>query len=478
MILTERVLNNLLLGNLDFLDYFSSSSKDELISDLRSLPVREQVLFNSFNKIIEKDPKFAFMISCDVKDYENMWRRYLGADNSILFDFNCLMLFLLNADWSKKYILEHIYKLVIDNKAPIFTIIRYTLKTGDRSILNKLAYHLNLNVRGLFMSELIDTHSYLVFELYDNLIDYFVKLDNDGNLIEVMNEEYVSKIASLALYNGLGEDVYNEIRDFIFVHYKKNSLASALDMRNKEVNDELTINQEMLVKDIDQLFETSKNYKYVIATKYAKYLDSTILKDFMSKIYPFVLIDEQAVSMIFLNGLGDNFLEYIDKYLELSTGAKVIRDAGAGTCSRAFRVGDYVIKCSHKKWSMEKDLCPSGYLFAKNYEEDIVRKNSGEVTGAIEVQRFLTKPLVVEDYVAIMNYQEALRQMGYYTKDVLTAKDGGANCYYLNSYLEADCDNPEELPDWFKKEPVVLVDRDLVFKLENKNPKLKAINLK
>ena len=77
-----------------------------------------------------------------------------------------------------------------------------------------------------------------------------------------------------------------------------------------------------------------------------------------------------------------------------------------------------------------------------------------------------------------MNYQEALRQMGYYTKDVLTAKDGGANCYYLNSYLEADCDNPEELPDWFKKEPVVLVDRDLVFKLENKNPKLKAINLK
>ncbi len=30
----------------------------------------------------------------------------------------------------------------------------------------------------------------------------------------------------------------------------------------------------------------------------------------------------------------------------------------------------------------------------------------------------------------------------------------------------------------YKKDPVVLVDRDLVFKLENKNPKLKAINLK
>ena len=36
---------------------------------------------------------------------------------------------------------------------------------------------------------------------------------------------------------------------------------------------------------------------------------------------------------------------------------------------------------------------------------------------------------------------------------------------------KSDIRNPEELPDWFKKDPIVLVDRDLVFKLSNKMPK-------
>ena len=149
-----------------------------------------------------------------------------------------------------------------------------------------------------------------------------------------------------------------------------------------------------------------------------------------------------------------------------------------GTCSRAFRVGDYVIKVSHKKWSMEDNLCPRGYLFAKNYEEVIVRKSNGEVTGAVEVQKYLTRPLSVDSSETINAYYEALKEAGYYTKDVLTATEGGAYCYYLDTYLDADCDDPEQLPDWFKQNPVVLVDRDLVFSLDNKNPRLKAINLK
>ena len=242
--------------------------------------------------------------------------------------------------------------------------------------------------------------------------------------------------------------------------------------------DVLTLNKDMLIRDIDRLFLTSKNYKYVLATRYQEHMNPSILREFRSKISSFTWIDRDAVAQIFLSGLGDKFLEYVDKYLEKSTGAKVIRDAGFGTCSRVFRVGDYVIKLSNKKWSMEDNICPRGYLFAKNYEEDIVRKSNGEVTGAIEVQKYLTRPLVVDDYMVIFNYQEALRNAGYYTKDVLTDREGGFNCYYLDSYLDADCEDPESLPEWFKKDPVVLVDRDLIFKLENKNPKLKAINLK
>jgi len=58
----------------------------------------------------------------------------------------------------------------------------------------------------------------------------------------------------------------------------------------------------------------------------------------------------------------------------------------------------------------------------------------------------------------------------------LNHKDEAGN--NIKNYGDITKINPEELPEWFKENPVVMVDRDLVFKLENKNPRLKAINLK
>ncbi len=478
MILTERVVWKILNNDLDFIDTFSSTYIDAITKEIIDSPIREKILEEAFDFIYKKDPVIAFKISCKSPKFTNLWRRRLEMDYSVLFDYNALLDFLLYVDWSKKFVGEIVDKLILNSKTCGFAILRYTERTKDYSLAKSIATHYNLDVRGIFIEEMIDTHAHMLFNVYDDISECFVKRDSNGNIVRLMDEEKVSKIASLILLHGIGEDVYLQIRDFIFNNYDKNTLAAVLDGYGKYNMDIFTLNKEMLVRDIDRLFVTSKNYKYELATRYQEYLNPSIVREFISKVSPFTWIDREAVSKIFLSGLGDKFLEYVDKYLEISTGAKVISDAGFGTCSRAFRVGDYVIKLSHKKWSMEEDLCPSGYLFAKNYEEDVVRKSNGEVTGAIEVQRYLTRPLVVGDYMAIFNYQEALRNAGYYTKDVLTDGDTGANCYYLDSYMDADCDDPEQLPDWFKKDPVVLVDRDLVFRLENKNPKLKAINLK
>lgn len=478
MILTERIVWKILNDDLDFLDSFSSNYVDELTKDIIDSPIRERLLDESFEFIYKKNPVMAFKISCSSPKFSDIWRRRLENNYSVLFDYDALLYFLLNVDWAEKYVLNIVDKLILNSKSCAFAILRYTERTKNYNLIKAIGKHRNLNIRGLFLEELIDTHAYMLFDVCSDITDCFVRYDKDGNIIELMNEEYVSKIASLILIHGVGVDIYYQIKDFIFTYYEKNTLAAALDGYGSLNMDVFTLNKEMLIGDIDKLFVTSKNYKYVLATKYQDYIDSKLLCEFRSMISPFTLIDDEAVSKIFLSGLGDQFLEYVNKYLEMSTGAKVISDAGFGTCSRVFRIGDYVIKLSHKKWSMEEDLCPSGYLFAKNYEEDVVRKSNGEVTGAIEVQKYLTRPLVVDDYMAIFNYQEALRNAGYYTKDVLTDREGGSNCYYLDSYMDADCDDPEQLPDWFKKDPVVLVDRDLVFRLENKNPKLKAINLK
>ena len=40
----------------------------------------------------------------------------------------------------------------------------------------------------------------------------------------------------------------------------------------------------------------------------------------------------------------------------------------------------------------------------------------------------------------------------------------GDNCMILDSYKDADHPNPELLPEWFKEIPLVLVDRDRIYK--------------
>jgi len=47
----------------------------------------------------------------------------------------------------------------------------------------------------------------------------------------------------------------------------------------------------------------------------------------------------------------------------------------------------------------------------------------------------------------------------------------GDNVGVLDSYMDADCFNPEILPEAFKEKPLVLIDRDRVYKLNNIRPK-------
>lgn len=471
--LSERIVDYLIAGDISFIERLNCDQRAFLVKGIRESQYKGQILFNSIKEIRRQYPELAFYITFDIPEYKDYWYGYFSNECELLRDRKFLLFFMLAGDWAVKIVLSKLDKIVNNNPDVMPAFFRYFERTKDFNLVQRLAYHSDLEIRAWFMLELLDCYSYLINVFYeDGLVNYF---EYEGNLIE---EEYVSKLAALCLLRVKNEELYEELKEFILSRYDVNTLAAELDLYGKLNSEIHPLNERAIIKDIDELFRTSKNYKYELVKRYPRHVDGELLSQFRKKILPFTWIDKDAMTKLFLSGLGDKFLDYVDKYLELSTGSKVIRDAGFGTCSRVFRVGDYALKVSHKKWSMEDVLCPNGYLFAKNYEEAIVRKSNGEVTGAIEVQKFLTRPLLAEDYEAIMHYHEALKREGYYTKDVLADKAGGANCYYLDSYLDADCDKPEELPYWFKETPVVLVDRDLVFKLENKNPKLKAINLK
>lgn len=476
--LSERIVDNLIAGDIEFMERFSTEQMEYLVREVNVSPYRHNMLFNSFKKIAMNYPTYAFKMTFDLPEYRDYWLRTLRLDYSILLDYKFLLFFLLSGSWAVHFVNDYLNQIVLGNKDSLFAIIRHAERTNDFKIINQLKNHWNMDIRALFIIEILNAFPHMFNLIYeDDILDYFVKTDNNGQEVELMKEEYVSRIASLCLLHLSDEVSYLRIRKFILSKYSSNTLAAELDKYGKLVEEVNPLNKHYIINDIDTLFRTSKNYKYVLFKKYGTYLDRRLYYDFEERIRPFIDIDDEMISDIFSNGLGDKFLEYVDKYLSLSTGAKVITDVGRGSCTRTFRIGDYVIKCSNKKWSFEESICPDSYLVLKNLEEDMVRNKKGEVTGAIEVQRYLSRPLLVTEWQSIFNFQKAFQEAGYYIKDRLVDEEYGPNCRHLDDYRDADCEDPEMLPEWFKDDPVVLVDRDLVFSLNNREPKIKAVNL-
>lgn len=476
--LSQKIIDDLLVGDIEFMERFSTEQMEFLVKEVRFSPFRNNMLFHSLKKIAATYPEYAFKMSFDLPEYKDFWLRFFRNDYSILLDYKFLLFFLLSGDWAVYFVSDYLTQIVLGNNDSLFAIIRHAERTNDFKIINQLKNHWNMEIRALFIIEILNAFPHMFSLIYeDDILDYFVKTDNNGKDIELMKEEYVSRIASLCLLHLSDEISYLRIRKFILSKYSSNTLAAELDKYGKLVEEVNQLNKHYIINDIDILFRTSKNYKYVLFKKYGIYLDRRLYYDFEERIRPFIDIDDEMISDIFSNGLGDKFLEYVDKYLSLSTGAKVITDVGRGSCTRTFRIGDFVIKCSNKKWSFEESICPDSYLVLKNLEEDMVRNKKGEVTGAIEVQRYLSRPLLVSEWQSIFNFQKAFQEAGYYIKDRLVDDEYGPNCRHLDDYRDADCEDPEKLPDWFKDDPVVLVDRDLVFSLNNNNPRIKAVNL-
>lgn len=148
---------------------------------------------------------------------------------------------------------------------------------------------------------------------------------------------------------------------------------------------------------------------------------------------------------------------------------------GSGTTCQAHKIGDYTFKLVNAKWSYEDVICPNLFLILKNLEELYIRDNDNIVITGIEVQQYLkrtTAHLTIDEKRNLsMLFNKELKKAGYWLDDQLINGQCGENGFFLDSYKDADTKNPEELPEWFKKGPIVLVDRDRVYKLENIFPK-------
>ena len=100
-------------------------------------------------------------------------------------------------------------------------------------------------------------------------------------------------------------------------------------------------------------------------------------------------------------------------------------------------------------------------MILKNLEEDYVRDQRGIVQFGLEVQPYLRRCL--DDLNYLKCFENTLAELGFYVNDRLISEECGDNVRLLDNYKDADIRSFDILPDWFKKCPIVLVDRDLVY---------------
>ena len=216
--------------------------------------------------------------------------------------------------------------------------------------------------------------------------------------------------------------------------------------------------------------EEIKQDEFFINKNYSKALSKEILEN-DKKILKIFKTNDAIIDCSFnkINSYGmlETLSKYVDKYLSLSEN-KECYYLNCGTTCSVYKIGDYVIKLINFKWSYEDEICPDLYIILPNLEEVYYRNSKGIINAGIEVQKYLKRSAcdLDEDYFDM--FLDELNDLGYWINDHLVRSENDDNCRLLDNYLDSGNTNP---PEWFKENPLVLIDRDRIYKLTNKKPK-------
>ena len=446
-------------GNINFLESLLTIEydKNNLINNIRNDSDKINLIKKFIYKIIDKYPSFCFDIIYDMNEF-NIETSYLLEKYNLYsrIDDNKLFNILNHTNYGTDLVLRH--PEILDEKK-LKIIFFYIITSKDAILINKFKSIRNLHTRYLFMDYLVKYDYKLFKEVYPSILNYLTNIIPCYKQISMFEEHKnikymdINDISSLAIdikkYN---EDDYIKLRNFILKNYDKNSLAKFLYNSDKKE----------LESNIDLYYKTTNGYYLTLFKQYEKQISEQLtrkLKNLISiygteKYINQRMLDSELLPLLY---------EWTAKYLELSEN-KEFKFLNGGSTAACYLIGDYVFKFINFKWSYEKIICPRLYLILKNEEEKYIRNNEGIVTLGLEVQKYLTKTATNIDHSILELWRNELDKNGYVLNDTLINGECGTNAYLLDSYLEADTKNPESLPNWFKQNPLVLIDRDMIYK--------------
>lgn len=465
----KRIVEEVEKGNVSALKTYDAE-KSTAISMIRNSPKRSKIVNIIVSKKDEVDAKTLFNLVFDMEEHKNVTRE-LVYEGQFEVTIEILTALLNKSSFGLEYLIENFDAILLKFESDLDFIFSYIMENRAKcqQLLAKLRLYPNLHIRSLFMCYLIRNGG--IYQVYDNAARYL------ANANELMAVDDLCAIARAALSANL-VNLFYLLKEYIFMFYPANDLAKCVIFSEYNQKDKTYCerpSQNGIIefeKDADRYFEAATSKRVYIAENFSEKISKELLESLRRYFIYFKdkdghldwfyhHIDEYGLTRL-VNG-------YVDKYLDLSTN-KTHEYISHGSTASCYRIGDFAFKLLEKKWSYEDIICPDLYLILPNLEEKYIRNEDGVVVAGVEVQKYLSRDASHVSKEILEAWKKELNRFGYRCWDKLVGGDFGPNVRFLDSYLDAGAG--ENVPDWFKEHPLVLVDRDAVLKLDNKHPKV------
>lgn len=469
-------------GKTDFVFNLTFYDCKNIVDSVRSDSNKDTIVEGFYSKICDSRPFFCFNIMYDMESRKDEFY-YLINKGCYIYSFEMFCNLLENTTWGIDYILDNLDKIInvinpTDSMLDKLFSFLFNNRNKYNDIIRYISISKNLHIRALFINYIIREYPSTLKSIYPNLLDYLTSFTNQEYeqlelFPELMNSYDIATIAYSLFKCQELKEYYYKVKKFIISFYDKNDLAEVFLEEKRIVRENgcysTYIDNDAFIEfenDADKLFETSRRYQFIIYNHYKESISKKMLERFAKYLGIFEKEDYFFVDNLYIKGLGGYLTQYIDKYLSLSK-SDIVKPLLHGSTSCPYRIGDYVIKLFNTKWSYEDIICPNLYLIIKNLEEHYIRDVEGIVRAGLEVQQYLDRDVrsIGENTSTLLEaFKDELDKLGYKLNDTLINGPKGDNCKLLYTYKDADCDNKEDLPDWFKENPIVLIDRDRIYK--------------
>lgn len=465
-------------GKVDFVFSLTPYDKESLINYIREADDKNEIIEGFLQKVIDKEPYFCMQI---IHDNENYSKEVISMlEKGMHLPEEMILNILTNTSWGIEYFYPRLEEIEKDFKEDTYPKL-FMLFMAKYQEFGKYIYyyktHPNLHIRFLFMKFLLEYFPCFFEDIYPDFMAFLTSVNYQEYeqltfLPELMANEDICALALLILKSEYKDKYFAKLKEYIMNNYPHNDLATVLLRPELVAIDEgifqMVRNEKGISefsKDANSLFLASAKEKFYIAKNYPSLIAKDILEHYLAYYKRFREKDNYVLLSIHSYELGDLLMRLIDKYLSLSKD-QTWRFIGSGTTASVYQMGEYVLKLINTKWSYADVICPDLYLIIKNLEEVYIREQTGVVACGIEVQPYLRKEATGVSKGFVKRFEAELNKLGYKTTDELMGGVCGDNCRLLDSYLDANCSHPENLPDWFKQTPMVLVDRDRIFPVE------------